>query len=333
MISRHRNLHLALASSLAVAFIVSAYVFTGPFSFRPSTVDAATAQSLLKSYASKDSDSDGLPDWQEALYGTDPANPESVKIGVKDGDAVAQGLVKPRFVGAGTPLDQSKNSEKIPTVADNTITAQFARSFFTDYLNTYGGSANLTDEQLSAFTEKAVAKLVSQRVQVDAYTTKNVKVAGTGPDALRLYAQQVTTALTRQTLTTDKSEIDYLSDALERNDASALIKISEIGKSYTAMSKLLIAVPAPSEAASVHLKMANTLSALGTIITDISTSSTDPLRSLLGLMLYGEASTTFTRSLSEMFTVFTTARVSLQSGEGGFPFFGLVTFAHDTLTK
>ncbi len=38
-----------------------------------------------------DSDNDGLPDWKETLYGTDPHNPDTDRDGTNDGDEVTQG--------------------------------------------------------------------------------------------------------------------------------------------------------------------------------------------------------------------------------------------------
>lgn len=328
MNSRYRSLHLALASSVAVAFIVSSYVLSGPFSLRPSTVDAATAESLLKSYASKDSDSDGLPDWQETLYGTDPANPESVKIGVRDGDAVTQGLVKPKFSGQAAPNTDPKNNVETD-VADNTVTAQFARSFFTEYFNTYGGVSNLTEEQLTSFTRRAVDKLVAQRGDNTLYKMSAVKVEGTGAEALRAYAARVETMLSKSPRPSEDAELQLLSDALEKNDLSALPKIQETGHAYSVIGKSLMTVSVPKEAAQAHLATANAFGARGLIIIDMGSATTDPLRSLVGLALYRDSGVEFARSLAEIYKVFEANGAVIKEGEPGYGVYTVIKFAYE----
>lgn len=326
---RFRTLQLALASSVAVAFIVCSYLFSGPFSLRPSTVDAATAETLLKAYATKDADADGLPDWQETLYGTDPANPESVQKGVKDGDAVAQGLVKPKFTSAA----QAQTGVIDSGVADDSITAQFAREFFTEYLTTYGGSANLTNDQLTAFTEQAVQKLVANHRSAPAFSTSKTSVSGTGTGALRTYASLSDTVFSKNTIQTEKGELEYLSDALEKNDSSALVTLQGIGKTYTALSKAFIKVPVPAEARDAHVRVANAFATMGEVVADMGSSNSDPLRSMLGLMLYRDATVELAQSLAELYAVFDTSSVVFTEGDSGYTLYRLTKFAHDALTN
>ncbi len=326
---RFRTLQLALASSVAVAFIVCSYLFSGPFSLRPSTVDAATAETLLKAYAVKDADADGLPDWQEALYGTDPTNPESVQKGIKDGEAVAQGLVKPKFTSATQPQTGVIDSG----VADDSITAQFAREFFTEYLTTYDGFANPTNDQLTAFTEKAVQKLVANHRSSPAFSASKTSVSGTGTSALRTYAALSDSVFIKNTVQTEKGELEYLSDALEKNDSSALVKLKSIGKTYTALSVAFIKVPVPAEARDAHVRVANAFATMGEVVSDMGSSSTDPLRSMLGLMLYKDATTELAQSLLDLYGVFDASGVVFQEGDSGYTLYRLTKFAHDALTN
>src|SRR3989344_3578766 len=75
---------------IGAGFIVVAFLSSHPVA---SPVSAESTAELLKAYAAKDTDGDGLPDWQEALYGTDPTNPRSVQASMTDAEAVAKGLV------------------------------------------------------------------------------------------------------------------------------------------------------------------------------------------------------------------------------------------------
>lgn len=330
MNQKHRTLHLILSSSVAVAFIVSSYVLSGPFSFRPSTADAASAEALLKSYASKDSDADGLPDWQESLYGTDPANPESFQAGIKDGDAVAQGLIKPKLAGAGTPTDTSGAGRIEGSVEDNTVTAQFARQFFTSYFNKYGNFTALTDEQLSAFTQEEVQKLIDTTNTKDTYTISQIAVSGTGNTAIRSYLSRTDTSLNTFSFAKEKDELLYMEDAILRNDTSALAKVQGVGKVYTNMSKALVKIQVPTEVGASHLRIVNALATLGSVTTDMGTSDTDPVRSLMGLMRYQSATDEVTMSLKQLYGVLSTSGTMPTEGERGFEFYSVAKLAHDT---
>ncbi len=317
MQSSFRTLHLALASSVAVAFIVSAYVFSGPFSFRPSTVDAATAESLLKAYATKDSDTDGLPDWQESLYGTDPANPESVQTGVKDGDAVAQGLIKPKFASAANPnSDDGEGNGK--TVADDTLTAEFARDFFTQYFSTYSNQTQPTEDQINSFTESAVQELVAKNQYEPTISASSLTVSGSGALALTAYLASVESALSKNTVPTSKSELDYMDDSIQRNDTSGLVQVRSIAKAYTAMGTAVSKVAVPAEAKEAHLALSNAMIHMGTVINHMGASDTDPIRSLLGLMLYQDAAIRLSDSLESLYQVLQTNGVLLQEGDPGY---------------
>jgi hypothetical protein len=330
MSQKHRTLHLVLSSSVAVAFIVSSYVFSGPLSFRPSTVDAASAEALLKSYATKDSDSDRLPDWQEALYGTDPANPESVKIGVLDGDAVKQGLVKPKLAGAGAPTDTNDTSRIEGSVEDSTITAQFARQFFTSYLTEYGGSATLTDEQLFSFTEKAVAKLLAEHPYVPAFTNGKITIGGSGPNGLTIYSVSAEKIFAKVSIPSEKDALGYMSDYVERNNPQALEQVRKIAKAYDALAEAYVAVPVPSEAVSAHLAVANAYQRASEVTAHLGAADTDPLRALMGLMLYQDAADALTTALASLARVYTAQGVTLTVNDAGYVLYYLAHTAAQT---
>ncbi len=58
------------AMLISLALVIGAYV-TARSVARPPTAQASEESALLKQIATRDADGDGLPDWEEALYGTD----------------------------------------------------------------------------------------------------------------------------------------------------------------------------------------------------------------------------------------------------------------------
>lgn len=290
MQSRFRTLHLALASSIAVALIVSAYVFSGPFSFRPSTVDAATAESLLKAYATKDSDSDGLPDWQESLYGTDPTNPESVRAGVQDGDAVTQGLVKPKFESAQlpAPIDAESIPGTLPT--DDSVTAQFSQAFFKSYMDAGGQTMTASDQQalltklMQDFTTRAQKLVVSPYTLVSVHTDTTISLISYTDSVERII-------LTNDVATGGGNPLDLMDAYINNGDASARTKLVTLGTSYAAIARELADMHVPPTLSSTHLVLMQSFDSLARATRLVANYEKDPIAVLGALAIYQPAST------------------------------------------
>lgn len=282
MASRFRTQYLVLASSVAVALIVCSYLFSGPYSFRPSVADAATAESLLKAYSTKDSDSDGLPDWQESLYGTDPANPQSFKAGVRDGDAVAQGLIKPRFESA-----QATSTIDVPgkAVGTNTLTAQFSQEFLKRYVAAGAGSMTAAQQQalitelLGVFSTKSAALLTSP------YTSASVRTDAGVP--LTAYAASVEQVILANNVPTDAANpVDLMDAYITNGDATAQPKLERLARSYDGIHKGLAQLRVPPASAQAHLTLMRSFDSLARATKLTAHYEDDPVAALGGLTLY-----------------------------------------------
>ncbi|MDB5195138.1 MAG: hypothetical protein JWO84_322 [Parcubacteria group bacterium] len=311
--------------------MVVAVLTSGPLPFHLQKVDAASTHDLLVSYAAKDTDGDVLPDWEEALYGTDPNNPHSVSATVTDGQAVAQGLVKPKFASA-TTTPVSVASIPGTDSGPQTLTDQFARGLFSQYLSKQDPNNPPTPEAIATFVEGAVNDFVNSQQIPDAYNRGQVQVVGSGPDALLSYAASAENVFAAHTVATDRGELEYYADAVEKNDLTALAQVKKIGAAYTAIAKGYIAVPVPKEAATPHLAVANALARLGSDITDMSTMQSDPLRSYLGLAKYEIDAPAFVQAMTSLEGVYASEQVVVPSGTGGSSFYSAMVSASTVTT-
>ncbi len=300
MNTHYRTLHLALASSVAVAFIVCAYLFSGPFSFRPSTVDAATAETLLKAYATKDSDSDGLPDWQETLYGTDPANPESVRAGLTDGEAVAQGLVKPKFQSeAPAPTQASSIPGSLPS--DDSLTAQFSQEFLKSYIDAGGQTMTATQQQallsslVGSFTTRAQKVLDSSYTAVSIHTDASVSVLS--------YAGSVEHIIRANNVAVgSENPIDLMDRYINSGDTSARPKLVTLATKYQAITKALSVLHVPPSLASSHLLLLQSFDTLARATRATTTYENDPFATLGALATFQPTSGGIVKALTEIAT-------------------------------
>ncbi len=315
----YRTIGIIISSVIAVGCIVVAVLISGPLPFRLfGTANAISTRDLLVQYAAKDTDADGLPDWEEALYGTDPNNAHSVRADVLDGEAVQQGLVKPKFASAtSTPVDV--NSLPGTTANSNTLTDQFAREFFASYLqkSTVGTPSA---EAVATFVENKVDTLTKQGV-LATFNQTQIRIAGSGEDALRAYARAVDVATQPYSANASKGELEYYFDALSKDDAAALAKVRAIATSYTLSAGAYMKVPVPAEAAATHLALANALADTGRALTDMTAFSTDPLQAMVGVGRYPAAAQRVLNGMAALHAVYVSAGVSIEAGEPGYDFY------------
>ena len=319
---QRRTLFLFSSCLIAVLLIGTAYVSSGPSFLSAKSVGAESTHDLLVSYASKDTDSDGLPDWQEALYGTDPNNAHSVNASVTDGQAVAQGLVAPKFRNAtSTPADAS--SIPGPDAGPQTLTDQFGKELFGQYLKARG-QGQPTSADVAAFVEQGVAQLKQNQVIPDTFNQGQIKVSGTGPDALLSYAASAEAVFIKTNIDSDKTDLDYFSDAVNKGDTRALAKVKQFAQGDAASARGLMNISAPRELATSHLKLANALMRVSQSLTDMSLLSTDPLRAMLGMATYSDSVQQVAQAFSEMQAVYAAEHATPSVGVSGRDFYNVM---------
>jgi hypothetical protein len=278
---------------------------------------AQSSEELLREYAAKDTDFDGLPDWQEALYGTDPANPESFQAGIKDGDAVAQGLIEPKV--AVRPEDEPTDIDEIPgtVAAPSTLTDRFAQTLLKQFLMNRGDTPP-TSAEIADFVEAGVADLSQQAASPARFSFSETRASSdTGAAALSAYAGRAETAFAENTVPADRNELFYFEEAM-KGDTEALGKIGQISEAYTDIAEALVATPVPSEARQAHLAIANALAHLSETSADMAAMEEDPLRALMGIGLYRQYADELIAAFANLHGVLSARQVSIPEGTPGY---------------
>lgn len=315
-----RTFRIAIASSLALLMVGGAYAFSGPNPLfgLGRIAEAQSAEELLKEYAAKDTDFDGLPDWQEALYGTDPANPESFQAGIKDGDAVAQGLIEPKVAVREDSTDT--NVESIPgaSAAPSSLTDRFAQTLLKQYLQNRGENPP-TQEEIVEFVKAGVAELTASSASPDRYGTEDLVAGGSGTAALKTYAAAAEGVFLRIAVPAEKNELFFFSDAI-KGEEGALDEIDTISRTYSRIAVALMEIPVPSEARQSHLMIANAISHLAETSADMAAMDEDPLRALMGISLHTKYSEDWIAAFAGMSRIFSAAGVTLPAEVQGSSF-------------
>lgn len=320
-----------VATCFAFVLIVGVYAI-GKGIESPPTAKASAETALLQAIATKDSDGDGLPDWGEALYGSDPHKTDTFNLGMTDGEAVSRGLIVPEAVAdipdpASSSGENPFDSSLPPPPAEGTLTAAFAKTFFTLFVQAKqaNGGGDLSEAQIQEVSDQAL-KSISDYMDVapDFKSSKDIIVSGSGPDALKAFAMDAEAVLIRNTSTATTSEIDYLTYAVEGNDPAALLQIASISNAYRGSAAGLSVLKPPQELAADDLVLVNAMMRMSQLTADFAKVNEDPLITILALKQYPQAVLDLGNAFIRIGAIYRNTGISLSAGAPGAAFVNLI---------
>jgi hypothetical protein len=336
-ISKHGG--VIAATLFSILLVAGAYVLARGFEF-PQLAQASSETALLQAIASKDSDTDGLPNWEESLYGTDPNVADTFHLGMTDGEAVAQGLIVPKAIAdirtststAGAIVDPSLP----PAPAEGTLTAAFAENFFTLFVaaRTANGDSDLSEKQMSDIANQAVSQLTSSiKPTSDFKAAKDLVVSGSGPEAMKTFAEQAEAVLLKNTNDATTTELNYLQQAIEGGDKTAYAHIASIARGYRGSAAGIAALPVPKDLAADDLTLINTLMRMNEVISDFTKADSDPLAAILALQQYQTVITLLGKTFVSIDNTYAKAGVFLSPGTPGAGFANMVSNVQKNIEK
>lgn len=285
-----RTLRISGASLIALLMIGGAYALSGPSLLSSRIAGAESTEALLAAYASKDTDTDSLPDWQETLYGTDPARQDTDGDGVSDAEAVRQGLVKPSALASQLPEDPTGEDfvEQLPGTdpAPGSITERFSRSFFDQYVAASNGLPmdDVTRQQLTKKLFDQISQTVSQELE-SKYSSISVRTGATV--SVVDYAAAVESVIISNDVQEGGNDpLVLMQRLIEEGDESARAKLEVLAASYRSIAIGLSEVRVPAQLAEDHARLVRSFDSLYRATRMVSKYEQDPLGTLGALRLY-----------------------------------------------
>lgn len=266
--------HAGIAGALIIggAVIVGAVIVTQDV-FLPvaERVVASPTSALREQVIEKDSDGDGLRDWEEELWGTDPFKIDTDGDGILDGD-----YVKSRI--------KDKPVQEIVNFEDLNFTQQFSREFFGLFLEARADGVVTPNEQ-----ERLLANLLGSidATLPPATPASTVATVATSEESVEVYvrtlAAMIAAASPKDIV---ESELVLLERGLEEKSRPILGDVTRIGEGYEALAADIKSMNAPSEIRSAHAKLHTATVRLGVIIKSFGASFDDTLLALAYLPEY-----------------------------------------------
>lgn len=285
-----RHARIGGATVMAVLLVAGAYVLPSISVPQTKEVNAELTDELLATYVSKDSDQDDLPDWQEALYGTDSAKADTDGDGITDGEAVRRGLLTPTSLASQLPAADPIGEEDIPgeAPAPGSLTDQFARAFFEAYIRASDG------QPMSAEAQQEVIASLLTKFQADAakslvspYSLVSVR---TGSGGATPYAGQVERVLESAIPDSPDSDVILLVQrVIEKSDQSAVARLAELEPQYAEAVSQLLEVPAPPAARESHLMLVRSLDQTRRAMVAVQDYEKDPILTMGALQALNES--------------------------------------------
>lgn len=310
---------LIIVSLIFLGGIIYALFYTA----QTETYVAPVASVIIKNpVLDKDTDNDGLKDWEEQLWKTDPLNPDSDGDGTPDGQEIKTGR-NPTLAGPNDKLDVDTITKKIntETEGDLTETDKFSRELFLRIIAAKEANTPPTEADLGNFLDASIRQeMNSQPVKTFERGDFQVDSAET-PEKIKAYGERVAEIMTEKSPQPLEYELTIFERAQQNNDPKELQKLDPLIAQYQHNLSLLLKVVVPESALPNHIAFTNSVAGMAYSITWLKYIMTDPIKALPGVDAYDENASNFINSLQQFKSYFETAGVTFNDGDRGYNFF------------
>ncbi len=258
------------------AFVVGFAIVAGAYTVKnfgrptiapPETLSATAAEAPLRLLIDvKDSDENGIEDWQDELI-------------------------------KSTPVTIRKSDEEYQ--APDTLTGQLSIAFFERIMTAKGyGSIGKNEEQIISETAEQVSRFGNDTI-ID---IKDVQISeDSSSEAVRNYANAHAEAIINNSVYGAKDELLILKDFMNSQNENDAKMLQSMAKAYLDTKEDVMSLSVPPQLVKEHLDLINVYNALYVDIDAMSKSVEDPVLSLVRLKRYKEDTEGLALALQNMY--------------------------------
>ncbi len=230
----------------------------------------------LADLVQKDSDGDGIPDWEETLWGTDPENPDTYGRGL--GDLAEIEKMRKTTAGTGTSGQNKPSSD----------TEIFSRQLFSS-LVALKQSGNLSETTLDNLSSDVTENIRLSAAEKTYYTLSDLKIVGTASSSLQKYRLDMAGVAKKYAGAGLGDELPALVEAVGRNNPD---KLSVVSAKIPIYQKLLgenLDLSVPNVLSLDHLDVVNSYRNIIESLGQAEKIWSDPLVGLIEVTRYRNA--------------------------------------------
>lgn len=256
-----------VAGGIFILVLISNYVgYHRIFNAKP----PVSADGSITDVVARDSNGNGIPDWQESLYGLDP----------KGDGAANKAIIQKKEADANIPPG-SEGMAANPTDA-------FSQQLLATVISLHQ-SGSLTPAVIANIAASVGDSVDAKRIIAPPYAMSDMTISKKSPAAAKTaYYAALKAAVGKHSGL--GSELSIMAQNLGSQDSGALDGLGPIADSYTALAKEIVAIPAPSIVAQNALDLANASAEMGMALKEVQDINTDALTGMVGVDDYTKAS-------------------------------------------
>ncbi|PIQ91817.1 MAG: hypothetical protein COV70_01900 [Parcubacteria group bacterium CG11_big_fil_rev_8_21_14_0_20_39_22] len=234
----------------------------------------------------KDTDGDGLKDWEEELWGTDIFVKDTDGDGTSDFDEVRGGR-NPTIPGPNDLLDDDIVESRVnPEIEEDlTMTDKFSRELFAEYAGakqagdfTYGNYYDILYKNI-----EETATTPPQKT----YSRDDLTILITGNKAvIKDYGNKLGKIIGSPPIHRVEHELVIFNNAAATENPKILEEYNLVLENYASVRDEILSLPVPDGTADDHLILVNSLTAIIDGIAEMKMLLSDPVQAVVGLKLY-----------------------------------------------
>ena len=239
-----------------------------------------------------DSDADGLKDWEELLWKTDPNKADTDGDGTNDNEEISLNR-NPLKAGPNDKISEKEDlvaqEKAVSDSKQNTLTAAYARKFLTEYMTLKQQKGELSDADKQNLVQSFMDNIEPLTV-VDQYSVSDIKITANTSDSVKKYAEEMKKIFIdeRQGLISEPEVFKALMKNIQegadfQKDIESLNY--SIGK-YEELIKKMMNMIVPKELSENHLEAINGFNNTKIAIKNMTFASTDPVKAVTGRKPY-----------------------------------------------
>ena len=246
-----------------------------------------------------DSDNDGLKDWEEEIYQTDPAKPDTDGDGTPDGDEVGANR-DPLVAG---PNDEAVASPEMYGSPEQSITARILlgiQQSFTPEMIAGLQQGTIAPGALGGLSNALASLDQETLVTTAAVTRKDITIINAeGAAAARTYFNAVADVIFAAFTPLQGREVAVFAKIAENGDLENLNDLDPVITAYTNTIERIRAIPVPQDDASFAIEELSHLARARDVLQAIRASGDDPIRAALLLVERGRLDTEYRAFLEQ----------------------------------
>ena len=275
---------IACVLIVLLGFVVSSHFGSNNKFVRNKNGITLAENATVGDLVTQDSNSNGIPDWEESLWGLDPKGDGPTNKRVIDAKKIQNGLT----------LNSDSNSAQL------TETDKFVRQFLSTVI-ALQQSGNLTGDAVANMAASVNQTIDQKRTPAVVYSVDQLQIVNSTPKSKKDFANNLYKILKKYGSSGFGTEFTIINEGLQNNATQESLKeLDPIAQAYTGMAADLIKIKVPDEASDALIALANASAQLGHAIGLTESIYGDAVSGMVGVDEYVKNRTAFDQASADL---------------------------------